>query len=143
MDPVIIPNISQTYNCHVKDKAHAISVDEYRFLGYHHQVMKTAIHPQLFETTVHCNGCNTTFTAHSTVKEISVEICSNCHPFYTGKQKLVDTAGRVDKFMARRAKATKAAEDRAERQNRKDTELAKVQAELQKDTVDAPTTQEA
>jgi large subunit ribosomal protein L31 len=67
--------------------------------------MKTGIHPELFETTVHCNGCNTTFTTHTTVKEISVEICSNCHPFYTGKQKLIDTAGRVDKFKARQAKA--------------------------------------
>ncbi len=105
--------------------------------------MKTAIHPQLFETTVHCNGCNTTFTTHTTVKDISVEICSNCHPFYTGKQKLVDTAGRVDKFMARRAKASKHAEEQAERQNRKDAELSKVQAELQKVTVDAPATQEA
>ena len=75
--------------------------------------MKTAIHPEIFETTVHCNGCNTTFTTHSTVKEINVEICSNCHPFYTGKQKLIDTAGRVDKFKARQAKATKHAEDRA------------------------------
>lgn len=100
--------------------------------------MKTAIHPEVFETTVHCNSCNTTFTTHTTVKSIEVEICSNCHPFYTGKQRLVDTAGRVDKFNARRAKADKLAEAQAERQNRKDAELAKVQAELQKETVDSP-----
>jgi large subunit ribosomal protein L31 len=75
--------------------------------------MKAGIHPQVFETTVHCNGCNTTFTTHSTVKEITVEICSNCHPFYTGKQKLVDTANRVAKFNARQAEATKRAEKRA------------------------------
>jgi large subunit ribosomal protein L31 len=99
--------------------------------------MKTAIHPQVFETTVHCNGCNTTFTTHSTVKDITVEICSNCHPFYTGKQKLIDTAGRVDKFKARMAKAGAYAEASAARENQKDAELAKVQAELQKDTVDA------
>jgi large subunit ribosomal protein L31 len=98
--------------------------------------MKTAIHPQVFETTVHCNGCNTTFTTHSTVKDITVEICSNCHPFYTGKQKLIDTAGRVDKFKARQAKASKHAEAAAQRANQKDTEAAKLQAELQKDTVD-------
>ncbi|HEY2004520.1 MAG TPA: 50S ribosomal protein L31 [Candidatus Saccharimonadia bacterium] len=75
--------------------------------------MKTGIHPEIFETTVHCNGCNTTFTTHSTVKDINVEICSNCHPFYTGKQKLIDTAGRVDKFKARQAKAAGHAEQRA------------------------------
>lgn len=67
--------------------------------------MKSGIHPKAFETTVQCNGCNTTFTALSTVESITVEICSNCHPFYTGKQKLVDTAGRVDRFKARQAAA--------------------------------------
>ena len=60
------------------------------------------------ETKVVCSGCGTEFTSRSTVPAIEVEICSQCHPFYTGKQKLVDTAGRVDKFMARR----KAAEER-------------------------------
>jgi large subunit ribosomal protein L31 len=105
--------------------------------------MKTAIHPQVFETTVHCNGCNTTFTTHSTVKDITVEICSNCHPFYTGKQKLIDTAGRVDKFKARQAKASKLAEEKAAAENKKDAELAKVQAEIQKDTVEAEAQTEA
>lgn len=70
--------------------------------------MKANIHPDYMETKVTCSGCGTTFTSHSTVPSIEVEICSQCHPFYTGKQKLVDTAGRVDKFMARR----KAAEER-------------------------------
>ncbi|MBW4061828.1 50S ribosomal protein L31 [Candidatus Saccharibacteria bacterium] len=98
--------------------------------------MKTAIHPHLFETKVHCNGCDTNFTLHTTVEEITVEICSNCHPFYTGKQKLIDTAGRVDKFRARQAAATKAAEVEAGRQNAKDDKLAKVQAELESETVD-------
>ena len=69
--------------------------------------MKSGIHPATFETKVHCNGCNTTFTAHTTVKEITVEICSNCHPFYTGKQKLVDTGGRVERFKRRAAKRAK------------------------------------
>ncbi len=99
--------------------------------------MKAGIHPQIYETVVHCNGCNTTFTTHTTVKEINVEICSNCHPFYTGKQKLIDTAGRVDKFKARQAKATKHAEVRAEAKNKKDAELAKIQAELQEQTESA------
>src|SRR5689334_13602017 len=80
-------------------------IDQSAKLIYTDPVMKTGIHPEVFETTVHCNGCNTTFTTHSTVKAITVEICSNCHPFYTGKQKLVDTAGRVDKFEARRKQA--------------------------------------
>jgi large subunit ribosomal protein L31 len=96
--------------------------------------MKTGIHPEIFETTVHCNGCDTTFTAHTTVKDITVEICSQCHPFYTGKQKLIDTAGRVDKFKARQAEATKRAETRAAAQNKKDAKLAKIQAELQAST---------
>jgi large subunit ribosomal protein L31 len=99
--------------------------------------MKQAIHPEIIETTVHCNGCNTTFTSHSTVSEIKVEICSNCHPFYTGKQKLIDTAGRVDKFKARQAEATKRAETRAAAQNKKDEGLAKIQDELQSETVEA------
>lgn len=67
--------------------------------------MKANIHPDWVETKVTCLGCNTTFDSHSTVPEITVEICSNCHPFYTGKQKLVDTAGRVDRFEALRKKS--------------------------------------
>ena len=59
--------------------------------------MKTGIHPKYIETQVTC-GCGNTFTTRSTTEKIVVEICSNCHPFYTGKQKFVDTAGRVDKF---------------------------------------------
>ena len=67
--------------------------------------MKANIHPDWVETKFPCLGCATTFTSHSTVPEITVEICSNCHPFYTGKQKLVDTAGRVDRFEALRKKS--------------------------------------
>ncbi len=59
--------------------------------------MKTEIHPQYEKTIVTCT-CGNTFESRSTVKSIDVEICSACHPFYTGKQKLVDTAGRVDRF---------------------------------------------
>ncbi len=99
--------------------------------------MKAGIHPTIHETKVHCNGCNTVFTTHSTVKEITVEICSNCHPFYTGKQKLVDTANRVAKFNARQAEATKRAETRAAATNAKtDPKLADIQTELAEDTVD-------
>lgn len=112
-------------------------------MRYYREVMKAGIHPQLFETTVHCNGCDTTFTTHTTVEDITVEICSNCHPFYTGKQKLVDTANRVARFEARRKEANKLAEAAAARQNRKDTELSKTQAKLQEDTVEKPTPTEA
>jgi len=67
--------------------------------------MKSDIHPQYFpEAKVHC-ACGNKFTIGSTKPEFKVEICSNCHPFYTGKEKLLDTAGRVEKFKARRTKA--------------------------------------
>ena len=63
-------------------------------------MMKEGIHPKVEEVTAKC-ACGETFTTYSTKKEITVEICSKCHPFYTGKQKLVDTGGRVDKFNKR------------------------------------------
>lgn len=59
--------------------------------------MKKDIHPDYAECTVIC-ACGNTFNTQSTKKEIRVEICSQCHPFYTGKQKFVDSAGRVEKF---------------------------------------------
>ena len=62
--------------------------------------MKKEIHPKYGITKVTCS-CGNTFETKSTVPDIHVDICSVCHPFYTGKQKLVDTAGRVDKFRSR------------------------------------------
>lgn len=59
--------------------------------------MKKEIHPNYVETTISC-ACGATFPTRSTVPNLRVEICSNCHPFFTGKQKLVDTAGRVERF---------------------------------------------
>lgn len=60
--------------------------------------MKAEIHPAYTEVTVTC-GCGNTFKTRSTAgKDLHLDVCSQCHPFYTGKQKLVDTAGRVDKF---------------------------------------------
>ena len=59
--------------------------------------MKDGIHPKYKEAQVKC-GCGNTFTTRSTNPKINVEICSACHPFYTGKQKYVDTAGRIEKF---------------------------------------------
>ncbi len=102
--------------------------------------MKQGIHPQILETNVHCNSCGQTFTSHSTVNDITVEICSNCHPFYTGKQKLLDVAGRVDKFKARQAAAAQKAEAKAERENvKRDKELARIQHDIQDETVDTET----
>ncbi|MCI5615531.1 MAG: 50S ribosomal protein L31 [Clostridia bacterium] len=62
--------------------------------------MKEGIHPNYRVTTVRC-ACGNEFQVGSTKENIRVEICSNCHPFYTGKQKLVDTGGRVDRFKKR------------------------------------------
>ena len=62
--------------------------------------MKDGIHPKYEETTITC-ACGEVIKTKSTRKDIKVEICSKCHPFYTGKQKLVDTGGRVDRFKKR------------------------------------------
>ena len=62
--------------------------------------MKKKIHPKYVETTVKC-GCGNTFQTRSTVSEITVDICNSCHPFYTGKLKYVDTAGRIEKFQSK------------------------------------------
>ena len=59
--------------------------------------MKQGIHPEYKETTVKC-ACGETFVTRSTKDSISVDLCSKCHPFFTGKQKFVDAGGRVDKF---------------------------------------------
>ena len=59
--------------------------------------MKDKIHPEYKESAVKC-ACGNTFATHSTAGDLQVDICSNCHPFYTGKQKYVDAAGRVEKF---------------------------------------------
>ena len=59
--------------------------------------MKKGVHPEYYETTVTC-ACGEVIRTRSTKKNIRVEICSKCHPFYTGKQKFIDSAGRVDRF---------------------------------------------
>ncbi len=65
--------------------------------------MKPEIHPQYQTVQVHC-ACGQQWETRSTLPEIRVEICSSCHPFFTGKQKLVDTAGKVEKFKRRYTK---------------------------------------
>jgi large subunit ribosomal protein L31 len=68
------------------------------------RVMKAGIHPEYKETTVTCS-CGNTFVTRSTLgHDLQIEVCSNCHPFYTGKQKIVDTGGRVDKFRKKYAR---------------------------------------
>jgi large subunit ribosomal protein L31 len=78
-------------------------------------VMKKDIHPHYIEANVRCH-CGTEFTTGSTKDKIRVEICSKCHPFFTGKQKLIDTAGRVERFRRKYAhlEAKNQAADKAE-----------------------------
>ena len=81
--------------------------------------MKQGIHPQYVECTVTCS-CGNTFKTHATVSEMKVELCNECHPFYTGQQKFVDTGGRVQRFAdkfggAAAAQLKKAAEAEAAR----------------------------
>ncbi len=65
--------------------------------------MKKGIHPEYKLATVNC-ACGNSFETHTTVGDLKVEICSACHPFFTGKQKLVDSAGRVEKFLKKYGK---------------------------------------
>ena len=79
--------------------------------------MKAEIHPEYVLATVHCS-CGNTFTTRSTKPELHVEICSACHPFYTGKQKFVDAAGRIERFQKKyggASVASKKAEKSAEK----------------------------
>ena len=71
--------------------------------------MKADIHPKYVTATVHC-ACGETWQTRSTKSEIRLEICSSCHPFFTGKQKLIDTEGRVDRFQKKYQKVRDAAE---------------------------------
>ena len=71
--------------------------------------MKKELHPTYFKQAQVTCACGNTFAVGSTKEKIEVEICSACHPFYTGNDKVLDTAGRVEKFKTKRANATKAA----------------------------------
>jgi large subunit ribosomal protein L31 len=78
--------------------------------------MKENLHPTYFPQAKVICACGNTFTTGSTKNEVHVEICSNCHPFYTGKQNLIDTAGTIDKF---KKKTTKSAELKSKRITKK------------------------
>lgn len=84
-----------------------VSVPDERasFLGRHgknrtEEIMKSDIHPEYVVATVHCS-CGNTFVTRSTKADLHIELCNECHPFYTGRQKLVDTGGRVERFQRR------------------------------------------
>lgn len=88
--------------------------------------MKTGIHPEYVETRVHCS-CGNEFLTRSTRESLTAELCNECHPFYTGKQKLVDTGGRVERFRKRTEKAdTKAVQ--AKKAKRSEKAAAKVKS---------------
>ena len=80
--------------------------------------MKSDVHPNYFETKVTCS-CGNTFTTGSTRKELKIDICSACHPFYTGKLKYVDTAGRIEKFQSKFAARTYASLQPAKKAKKK------------------------
>jgi len=121
--------------------------------------MKTGIHPKYSAVTVKC-ACGNEFVTRSTKNELSVVLCNECHPFYTGKQKFVDTAGRIDKFkqrygsveasdieeMLKAAKKTKskkqiqAAAIQAERKDRGDRRIEKKKAKSQPSSDASPAT---
>jgi large subunit ribosomal protein L31 len=69
--------------------------------------MKQGTHPEYHQAKVHCGSCGTEFEVGSTARELRVDICSNCHPFYTGKQTIVDTAGQVERFQKRLERAAR------------------------------------
>ena len=107
--------------------------------------MKAGIHPDITKTKVTCLGCKTTFDTMSTVEKMDVELCSKCHPFYTGKQKLIDTAGRVDRFRAKQEKANPGkVVKKAKPSEEKDAKakLAEIKDELVESTVDTDTTKQ-
>ncbi len=76
--------------------------------------MKAAIHPDYFEVDVRC-ACGATWKSSSTKKELHLEICSSCHPFFTGRQKLIDTEGRVERFTRKYGVQTVASRKAAEK----------------------------
>ena len=78
--------------------------------------MRAGIHPDYVEATVRCS-CGNTFTTRSTKADLHVELCSECHPFYTGKQKLVDTGGRIDRFERRYGGASRSRDPRPARRS--------------------------
>lgn len=99
---------------------HGPRLDKARRAPYTATAMKASIHPTYTHAAKVTCACGHTFVTGSTIEDIRVEVCSNCHPFYTGKQNLIDTAGRVDRFQRLVEKSTQG--DRPTRSKR--TKLA-------------------
>lgn len=96
--------------------------------------MKAEIHPK-YQTINFTCACGASFVAGSTIeKDFHTEICSNCHPFYTGKQKLIDSSGRVDKFMAKMKKAQELAEKKVKTVKKGDEEEVAQKSATKKET---------
>ncbi len=102
--------------------------------------MKASIHPNWFESAKVTCACGNSFTVGATIPEINVEVCSACHPYYTGQMKYVDTAGRVDAFKAKQKRASDKVLSKTER--RKIKRKKKIEKELKKpDTLEQVRTQ--
>jgi large subunit ribosomal protein L31 len=98
--------------------------------------LKDKIHPKYFETTITC-ACGNVIHTRSTVKNIHVEICSACHPFFTGKQKLIDTAGRVERFRRKyKSLEEKKEKKEAESVEKQDSALRQAQGGEQSQTAE-------
>lgn len=82
--------------------------------------MKKGIHPRYVETDIVCGTCGTVWKTRATKSNLRVDICSHCHPFYTGEQRIVDTAGQVDRFMRRLATSQKLQAETEQRRERKE-----------------------
>ena len=88
--------------------------------------MKTSIHPQWFNDAKVVCSCGNTFTVGATKKDIHVDICSTCHPFYTGEMKFVDTLGRVERFQQKQKAAAEKAGELAEKKKKKEERDARL-----------------
>lgn len=99
-------------------------------IKYNTTTMKKDTHPQWHKNAKITCVCGHTFTVGSTVPEIKVEICSQCHPFYTGQEKLVDTAGRVEKFERKRTEAEKAVGKKTGKKEKKQPERPRTLKEM-------------
>jgi len=104
----------------------------FSFLFWYHFVMKKDIHPKYFEKATITCSCGAKFIVGSTIENMEVEICSQCHPLYTGQKKLVDTAGRVQKFEERLEKAKKMQAEKP-KPNPKPKKEVKAKKEVTKD----------
>ncbi len=99
--------------------------------------MKSGIHPEYKTAKITC-ACGRVTETRSTVGEIHVEICSHCHPFFTGRQKLVDTAGRVERFMAKYGESAGTTDGGARRVRREETEEPADEAPAEAEAADRP-----